>query len=64
MAWLDQHPPVRRQYRDPRRAAPSGVIVVHTAENVMDAVGSDTGAENVARFIQTRADPGSYHDWN
>lgn len=28
----------------------------------MDDVGPDTGAENVARFIQRRDTPGSYHD--
>lgn len=62
MAWLDDHPPDRTQFRCPRRDDPSGVIVVHTAESVMDTVGPDTGAENVARFIQHRDTPGSYHD--
>jgi hypothetical protein len=41
---------------------PSGVIVVHTAENTPDYVAFDGGAEAVARFIQGRGDPGSYHD--
>ena len=45
MAWLDDHPPKRSQFRDPRRERVSGVIVVHTAENVMDSIGVDTGAE-------------------
>ena len=46
----------------PRRARPSGVTVLHTAENVIDLVGPDTGAEAVAAFIRTRTTPGSYHD--
>lgn len=62
MAWLDDNPPARSQFRCPRRAPLSGQIVVHTAESVMDTVGPDTGAEAVARFIQTRDTPGSYHD--
>lgn len=62
MAYLDSHPPARSQFRDPRREDPSGVVVVHTAENVMDTVGPDTGAEGVANYIRTRTTPGSYHD--
>ena len=62
MAWLHDNPPARSQYRSPRRDRPRGVIVLHTSESVMDTVGPDTGAENVARFIQRRSDPGSYHD--
>lgn len=60
MAYLDEHPPARRQFR-PRTMRPTGLIVVHTAESVMDRVGPDTGAEAVAAFIQRRTDPGSYH---
>jgi hypothetical protein len=60
--FLLQHPPVRSQFRRPRRARPTGLLVVHTAENVMDTVGPDTGAENVAGFIRRRTDAGSYHD--
>ena len=59
--YLEQHPPKTRQFRKPRRAKPSGVIVVHTAESVMDTVGPDTGAENVAGFIRRRDGYGSYH---
>jgi hypothetical protein len=59
--YLEQHKPARSQYRTPRRAKPSGVIVVHTAESVMDTIGPDTGAESVAAFIARRSDPGSYH---
>lgn len=62
MAYLDQHPPARSQFRCPRRATPSGVVVVHTAESTPDVVATDGGAEAVARFIQGRSDPGSYHD--
>ncbi|MGL5911823.1 MAG: N-acetylmuramoyl-L-alanine amidase, partial [Phycicoccus sp.] len=36
--------------------------MVHTAESVLDTLGPDTGAENVAAFIQRRTTPGSYHD--
>lgn len=61
MTYLEDHPPRTRQFRTPRRAKPSGLIVVHTAESVMDVVGPDTGAENVAAFIAGRSDYGSYH---
>lgn len=59
--YLIDHPPATRQFRSPRRAQVTGLIVVHTAEGVMDTVGPDTGAENVADFIRRRADYGSYH---
>jgi hypothetical protein len=62
MAYLNDHPPARSQFRCPRRASESGVVVVHTAENTADTLGPDAGAEAVARFIQGRDDPGSYHD--
>lgn len=62
MAWLDDHPPARSQFRRPRRDDPSGVVVVHTAENTPDLVAFDGGAEAVARYIAGRPDPGSYHD--
>lgn len=61
MTFLEDHPPRVRQFRRPRRATPSGVIVVHTAESILDTVGPDTGAENVAAFIVARTDYGSYH---
>jgi hypothetical protein len=60
--YLVANPPRRSQYRTPRRARLTGAIALHTAENVMDTVGPDTGAENVARFIVNRTDPGSYHE--
>lgn len=61
-AYLRDHPPARSQFRSPRRATVSGVIAVHTAENAPDYVAFDGGAEAVARFIQGRSEPGSYHD--
>ena len=61
-AYLIDHPPARSQFRKPRREKPSGVIAVHTAENTPDYVAFDGGAEAVARFIQSRTTPGSYHD--
>jgi hypothetical protein len=60
--YLVDNPPVIRQFRSPRRAAPSGVIVVHTAEAFADESPPDRGAENVAAFIQRRTNYGSYHD--
>jgi len=62
MGWLDTYPPKRSQFRRPRRANASGVVVVHTAENTPDYVAFDGGAEAVANFIRGRSDPGSYHD--
>jgi hypothetical protein len=59
-AYLIEHPPVQRQFRE-RGAKPTGLLVVHTAESTPDWVDHDTGAEGVARFIQGRADFGSYH---
>ena len=61
MAYLVDHPPRRRQFKN-RGTKPSGVVVVHTAENGPDWNGPDGGAEGVAKFIQNRSDPGSYHD--
>ena len=62
MAWLDDHPPVRSQFRCPRRANPNGLVVVHTAEAKPDTIGLDGAAEAVANFIRNRTDAGSYHD--
>lgn len=62
MAYLDDHPPARSQFRRTRRAAVTGAIVVHTAENTTDTTLPDGGAEAVARFISIRTDAaGSYH---
>lgn len=60
-AYLVDHRPAKTQYRA-RRARPTGLIVVHTAESHPDEQGPDTGAENVARFIAERTTYGSYHD--
>lgn len=59
--YLEDHPPARRQFYDPRRARVTGAIVLHTAENATDLVLPDAGAEGVASFISRRSDPGSYH---
>jgi hypothetical protein len=60
-AYLVEHPPARSQYRHPRRAKPTGCVVLHSAENVPDLNPPDTGADSVAKFIVGRSDPGSYH---
>lgn len=59
--YLEDNPPARSQFRAVRRSAVKSVIVVHTAESGTDFEGVDQKAENVARFIQRRRDPGSYH---
>jgi hypothetical protein len=59
--YLEDHPPQSSQYRTTRRAAVTGAIVVHTAENVPDWDPPDDGAEGVAHWISIRPDPGSYH---
>jgi hypothetical protein len=61
VTYLLDHPPVRSQFRRTRREAPSGTVVIHTAENTPDTVATDGGAEAVARFIVSRSTPGSYH---
>ena len=60
-AYLDDHPNRALSQQRPRRDRVSGVIVVHTAESALDALGEDSGAEGVARFISTRSSYGSYH---
>jgi hypothetical protein len=62
MALLDDHRPARDQFRRPRREWISGVIVGHTSEQVMRAIGTDTGAEALGDLIRRRTDAaGSYH---
>jgi hypothetical protein len=61
-AYLTENPPARSQWFHRRNRPLTGCTVLHDAENIMDTVGPDTGAENVARFIRTRTGPGSYHD--
>lgn len=60
-ALLETRRPASDQYHAPRRAMVTS-YGIHTAESVLDQVGSDTGAEGVAEFIANRGDPGSYHD--
>lgn len=60
--YLIDHPPAVQQFYPGRQSGGwSGGVLVHTAENVMDDVGPDTGAENVAAFIARRKEYGSYH---
>lgn len=59
--YLEENRPARSQFRAKRRSPIRSVIVVHTAESGTDFVGVDQKAENVARFIRDRKDPGSYH---
>ena len=54
--YLLDNPPARDQFRSPRRAPISGVVVVHNSG------GRRTSAANLAGFIQRRSDPGSYHE--
>lgn len=61
MAYLNAHPPARKQFISPRRAKPTGAVVVHTAEGMPDTIGPDDGAERVADWMTRRPDPGSYH---
>lgn len=61
MSWLDDNPPARPQFRTGRREPIRPVIVVHTAESGTDLEGADEKAENVAEFIRTRDEAGSYH---
>lgn len=64
-AYLIDHPPRISQFSSRtnwRPSRPTGLIVLHTAESVMDTVGPDTGAEAVAEFIRNRTSYGSYHD--
>lgn len=61
-AYLTIRRPVRDQWYDRRNRPLTGCTVLHSAESIMDTVGPDTGAENVAEFIRTRTSPGSYHD--
>lgn len=57
MAWLEHNRPVRSQFRRGRRQKLRPIVVVHTAENPWP----NSNALNVANFIRTRTDPGSYH---
>lgn len=60
--YLFDHPQAVQQYHPGRNSSGwTGGVLIHTAENVMDSVGEDTGAENVAAYICRRTDYGSYH---
>lgn len=60
--YLFDNPPAIQQFHRTRNGAGwTGGVLIHTAENVMDNVGPDTGAENVAAYIQRRTSYGSYH---
>jgi len=60
--YLIANPPARRQFYTGRARGLKSVIVLHTAENALDVVGEDAGAENVAEFVRARTDQGgSYH---
>ena len=61
MVYLRDNPPARSQYRSPRRSTPSGVVVLHSTESLPDVNPPDTGSDQVAKFIRSRSDPGSYH---
>ena len=59
--YLFDNPPAVQQYYPGRNTPWKGGVLIHTAENVMDSVGIDTGAENVASYIVNRTSYGSYH---
>lgn len=59
--YLLDNPPVQQQFYPSRPRPLSGGVLIHTTESIMDNVGPDTGAENVAGFIARRNDYGSYH---
>ena len=62
--YLETHPQRLPQFGRVRRGGtkPSGVCVVHTAENTPDLIGPDQGAEDVAAWLTRRTTHGSYHD--
>ena len=55
--YLLDNPPASPQFYTTRNRELSGGVVIHTTEGS----GGDTAAENTARFISRRSDPGSYH---
>jgi hypothetical protein len=61
-AYLTEHRPARSQWFHRRNRPLTGCTLLHSTESMFDAMGADTGAENVAKFIQGRGTPGSYHD--
>lgn len=59
--YLLDHPPAIQQFHPSRANPMTGGVLVHTTESIMDNVGPDTGAENVAAYIARRTEYGSYH---
>jgi peptidoglycan hydrolase-like protein with peptidoglycan-binding domain len=55
--YLYDNPPFSMQFYPNRQNGSSFGVVIHTTEGV----GGDDSAENTARFISRRSDPGSYH---
>lgn len=55
--FLLDNPPASPQFHPSRNKAWNGGIVIHTTEGV----GGFDSAENTAKFIARRSDPGSYH---
>lgn len=51
----------RRFHGYPTRPAAPDLVVIHDTESVLDTVGPDGGAENVARYQSTTDRPSSYH---
>jgi len=58
--YLIDNPPARRQFHPTRVHRWTGGIGLHTTESIIDLSPPDLGAENVARYISTRQEPGSY----
>lgn len=61
---VDNPNPYTPQWVYPRRGVRgklTGTCIVHTAENMIDLIGPDSAAEDVANFIRRRADYGCYH---
>lgn len=61
---LDNPNPYTPQWVYPRRGTRgklTGTCIVHTAENIIDLIGEDAGAEGTANFIRVRSDYGCYH---
>lgn len=60
--YLIDHPnDIKKQYRESRRATPTGAIVLHTPEADVDLNPPDTKARDVLSFISRRDGYGSYH---
>lgn len=55
--YLYDNPPASTQYHQNRQNGSSFGVIIHTTEGV----GGDDSAENTAKFISRRSDPGSYH---